>query len=215
VYPHHTVWLCFALRPPQVCPEYIQRDIVTLLPELVDDSLHEVHTRAPIAIPDLRIGPYVGASRAACRLRLTLVWLCRGSWSRLCRRVAVLTGGGVGSEGDHGDHPWAAAAHSRRGVRLLPAPTDPRRGAPARHGYVRCQCLRDPCQLSSLHCCRKAPSHAIPPVRAGMLQAIPEASIACVTRFLFQTCRVDQVGTVYEAVATCLHSVDMSGKCKC
>jgi hypothetical protein len=44
-----------------------------------------------------------------------------------------------------------------------------------------------------------------------MLQAIPEASIACVTRFLFQTCRVDQVGTVYEAVATCLHSVDMSG----
>ena len=26
----------------QVCPEYIQRDIVTLLPELVDDSMHEV-----------------------------------------------------------------------------------------------------------------------------------------------------------------------------
>jgi hypothetical protein len=45
----------------------------------------------------------------------------------------------------------------------------------------------------------------------GMLQAIPVASIACVARFLFQTCRVDQVGTVYEALANCLHSVDMSG----
>lgn len=44
-----------------------------------------------------------------------------------------------------------------------------------------------------------------------MLQAIPVASIACVARFLFQTCRVDQVGTVYEALANCLHSVDMSG----
>ncbi len=62
-----------------MCPEYIQRDIVTLLPELVDDSLHEVRTRGPkyiymymySAIPRLLAGLHAGALRAARRFRLT------------------------------------------------------------------------------------------------------------------------------------------------
>ncbi len=189
---------------------------MTLLPELVDDSLHEVHTRAPSAIPDLRIGPYVGASRAACRLRLTATALhgcvvCRGRASTavsLCSQEVVSV--------------LKETMETTPGL-LLPIldavsgfslPPQTLEGV---HQHVMGTCDVKACGTlaSFLHCCRKAPSHAIPPVRAGMLQAIPEASIACVTRFLFQTCRVDQVGTVYEAVATCLHSVDVSGKCKC
>ena len=44
-----------------------------------------------------------------------------------------------------------------------------------------------------------------------MINSIPEASVACVTRFLLQTCRVDQVGNIYKALCVALQAVDMTG----
>ena len=44
-----------------------------------------------------------------------------------------------------------------------------------------------------------------------MINSIPEASVACVTRFLLQTCRVDQVGNIYKALCVALQAVDMAG----